>query len=104
MIRPGPSSSAVDLDALVTEFARSLGRVDARSPVATNARTGKPYQPGIGPHPETQAVELITAEMADASPDRFGEYETGVPYPEGGRRTCDWCVGEPPVWDWAIMW
>lgn len=48
---------------LAEQFAAALVAVDARSPVALNARTKVPYQPGIGPHPESSAVRLMVEEL-----------------------------------------
>ena len=58
-----PSRAAgLDLAQLVRDLGASIQRIDARRPQAANMRTGEKYQPGIGPHPETQAVELMAAE------------------------------------------
>ena len=59
-------------------------------------------QPGIGPHPETQAVNLIVSELVRLSPSRYGDHlHVGVPYPVG-RQKCDLCVGAAPAWEWAV--
>lgn len=77
-------------------------RSSHRRPQAANARTGSLYQPGIGPHPETQAVALVVAELAALAPARYqGQLFVGVPYPVGQQR-CDLCVGSNPNWSWAV--
>ena len=94
---------AVDLDKLVRDLAICIKRVDLRRPQAANARTGALYQPGIGPHSETHAVELIVNELRTFGP---GEYATklltNVPYAGGSRQKCDLCIGQGGAFDWAI--
>ena len=99
----------VTLEARILEFqqfiediAISIKRVDARRPQAANARTGVAYQPGIGPHSETQAVALLVGELQQQFGGRYsGMVQTNIPYPKG-RQKCDLCIGTPPSWDWAI--
>jgi hypothetical protein len=87
---------------LIEDIAAAIKRIDERGPQAGNARTGALYQPGIGPHPETQAVNLIVSELAELSPSRYGNrLHVGVPYPIGGQK-CDLCIGAPPSWEWAV--
>jgi hypothetical protein len=65
-------------------------------------RTGVQYQPGIGPHPETQAVALVVGELGRVAPHRYeGCLRTGVPYPTS-RQKCDLCIGSEPSWQWAV--
>jgi hypothetical protein len=60
------------------------------------------YQPGIGPHPETQAVELIVSELQQLFPDRYSDVtKTNILYP-AGRKKCDLCIGASPSWEWAV--
>jgi hypothetical protein len=93
----------MELSDLIADIAASIKLIDARRPTAANARTGALYQPGIGPHPETQAVELIVRELAAMHPDRFADrLSTGVPYAEASRQKCDLCIGTPPGWDWVV--
>ena len=89
-----------DLDTLTAGFARAIEAVDLRRPQAVSSRTGAAYQPGIGPHPESQAVTLITAAMA--TQPIWSRYQLGVPYGTGSRQRCDWCLGDPPAWNWAV--
>ena len=53
----------LSLQEFIDHVAEAIAHIDARRPQAANARTGAAYQPGIGPHPETRAVELIVAEL-----------------------------------------
>ncbi len=39
----------------------------------------RPYQPGIGPHTETQTVELVVRELYALSPERYAKVLTAVP-------------------------
>jgi hypothetical protein len=91
----------LELVELVQDIATSIKRIDERRPQAANARTGALYQPGIGPHPESQAVNLIVHELAALAPDRYASrLHVGVAYP-GGRQKCDLCIGSSPSWEWA---
>lgn len=93
----------MQLGALVADVGLAIKRIDARRPQAANARTGALYQPGFGPHPETQAVTLIVAELQAMAPDRYSSLlHTGVRYPGGSRQKCDLCLGTEPVWDWVV--
>ena len=90
------------LQRLVEDIATCIKRIDARRPQAANARTGEPYQPGIGPHPETQAVALIAAELPLLDPAYQDRIQLGAPHQDGSHQKCDLCIGTPPGWDWAI--
>jgi hypothetical protein len=91
----------LDLIDFVQDIATSIKRIDERRPRAANARTGALYQPGIGPQPETQAVNLIVSELAALVPERYASgLRVGVPYPVG-RQKCDLCIGSSPHWEWA---
>jgi hypothetical protein len=86
---------------LVQDIATSIKRIDERRPQAANVRTGALYQPGIGPHPESQAVNLIVHELAALAPERYASrLHVGVAYP-GVRQKCDLCIGSSPSWEWA---
>ena len=47
-----------------SDFGNSLIRVDSLKPIWS------PYQPGIGPHPEAEAVMLIPNDMRASRPER----------------------------------
>lgn len=88
---------------LAEQFAAALSAADARSPVALNARTKVPYQPGIGPHPESSAVRLMVEELTALDPEVYTGSGLGVAYPEAPRQKCDWCIGpRADGWAWAI--
>lgn len=92
-----------DLATIVRDFANGIIYADAREPQAVNVRSKEPYQVGIGPHPEAQAVRLVIEEMALHQPNRYkNAIAIGVPYPEFSRQKCDFCIGNPKSWDWAI--
>jgi hypothetical protein len=79
-----------------------IKRIDGRRPQAANVRTGALYQPGIGPHPETQAVALVAQELAGLNHERYGNrLRTGIPYP-GLRQKCDLCIGVGPSYSWSV--
>lgn len=80
----------------------AIKQIDTRRPQASNVRNGSLYQPGIGPHPETQAVSLIAAELASGMIGKYGgRVTTGVAYPDS-RQRCDLCIGATPNWEWAV--
>lgn len=90
----------MELAEVVREFADALKRVDGKHPIAVNSRTGEHFQPGIGPHPEAAAIELIADELR--SIDGFRRIAIAVPYPESPRKKCDLCVLEGDTDGWAI--
>jgi hypothetical protein len=93
-------SSYVELPQLVKDFAVALPRADANRPQAVST-TGRTYEPGIGPHSEQRAIKLVTHALAHLD-GIYESYSLDVPYPAGRRQRCDWCLGTPPSWDWAI--
>lgn len=92
----------VELATFAADFAVGLREADARLPVAINQRSKQAFKPGIGPHTEAQTVDLVMKELQRLHPDRYDEFEVGVPYPAIPRQKCDLCVGRGPHWDWAI--
>jgi hypothetical protein len=58
----------IELQDIVESFAKALAAADARRPVAISPRSGRMYQPGIGPHPEDRAVDLVMQELANDQP------------------------------------
>ena len=93
----------MELNELVDDIALAIKVIDQRQPQASNARSGARYQPGIGPHPETQAVALVVAELPRISPDRYGErIKENVAYPAAQRQKCDVCIGTTGEWEWSI--
>lgn len=93
----GVGHGAISLERLAEDFARTIQVVGGRRPVWKSTRTGTEYQPGIGPHPETEVVRLVAEELARAIPDLYGIFGLGVPYPAATRLKCDWVLGEPPL-------
>jgi hypothetical protein len=84
------------------DLARGIEAVDSQAPVASSARTGASYQPGIGPHTEAQTIKLVMTHLAQADPPRYSAYRLGVPYADGTRQACDVCLGGQAPWEWAI--
>ncbi len=82
----------VTLSELANDFSTSLVRVDSIMPV------WPPYQPGIGPHSEAEAVKLITKDMQASHPERYASIALGAQYPERQRQRCDLVIGEPAEW------
>ena len=81
----------------VATFAEAFNAADARRPTAVSPRSGRIYQPGIGPHPEDRAVDLVVAELAAIRP--AWQLALRQCYP-GSKQTCDLLWGAPA--DWAI--
>jgi hypothetical protein len=80
------------LDRFVSDLAGAIGRTDARKPVACNARSGLPYQCGIGPHTESATVDLVLAEMKADWPEQYSQVVrepcASAAGPSGSRPTC----------------
>src|ERR1051326_6292796 len=93
---------AITLQQFVSDFAAAMCNVDSRMPVALNARSGSPYQPGIGPHTESATLCLVLAELKALWPERYTSVAREVRYPNDPRKKCDLCIGSPPEWDWCI--
>lgn len=82
------------LSQIAEAFAGAIRTVDARcDPYVT--RTGREYQPGIGPYPENKAVKLILAEFSVTGLGPCGQF---VSYPSAPRQKCDVWVGDPHEW------
>src|SRR5689334_13426980 len=93
----------LQLEQLVQDVATSIKRIDSRQPQATNARTGQPFQAGIGPHGERAVVQLVTEELVAFRPEPYRDLlHLGVSYPGLRRQQCDICIGQHPDWDWAV--
>jgi hypothetical protein len=74
------------LKKLVSDFATAICRVDAKRPVWGT------YQPGIGPHTETETVNLVVRELGMLDPATYASAQVGVPYPAMKRQKCDLVV------------
>lgn len=85
----------LELPEIVQAMASGFRQADARSPQHVS-RTGRAYQPGIGPHSENSAVALVLAELPMLLPGvACGQF---VPYPEAPRQKCDVWIGQPVQW------
>jgi hypothetical protein len=90
--------SELDLKTLVMDFASGMEKADAKCPQQVSSRTGKAYQPGLGPHTEAKTVDLVMLELQAIRPDTYQEHATGVPYPDVSPvRRCDLVVAS-----WAV--
>ena len=70
----------ISLARLVEDFAAAIQRADSRRPQAAGSRTGRVYQPGIGPHTESQTIRLVTGELV-ALDHAYAAHALDVPYP-----------------------
>jgi hypothetical protein len=77
----GYSSQRLPLQKVIQDFAGALKKVDEQKPVKGS------YDPGIGPHPEEEAVSLALEKLKESFPERYGE-ASPRPYPSSGRE-CD---------------
>jgi hypothetical protein len=62
---------------------------------ASQRRTGKLYQPGIGPHSERETIRLS---LAHSGHPLLQSASQEVPYPAVPRNLCDVVIGAPPGW------
>ena len=91
----------MELAKLTSSFAEAMGEVDARRPIATNAR-GVQYSPGIGPHSEIETVQLVSDEMENQGSLQVEGFHLEVPYPDAPQDRCDLCIGLSPDWEWTV--
>lgn len=95
------TTTDLDLNLLVSDFAWGLVMADSKRPVASSMRSKAQFKAGIGPHTEAQTIDLVTAELKQACPERYGAFSTGVSYPDAARQKCDLCIGCAPDWQWV---
>jgi hypothetical protein len=86
------------LQDIVESFARGIELADSRCPQVITARSGRAYQPGIGPHSEPAAIKLIMQELAEALPEKYSRFRLGVPFPNSPRMKCDLSLADSPPW------
>jgi hypothetical protein len=91
------SISAPELREIVIGFAEAFTRADALRPTHTS-RSGRVYQPGLGPHAEDRAVALVLTQLHALPP--FAGLAMGqfLPYPHAPRQKCDVWIGDPLAW------
>lgn len=77
---PWDDGCVIDLARLVEDFAVAVQRADSRKPQAVASTTGRAYQPGIGPHTESQTIKLVTNELV-ALDQEYAAYALDVPTP-----------------------
>src|SRR5690348_9215926 len=83
------------LDRLVQDFANAVISVDAGRPVATNKRSGIAFEPGLGPHSETETLTLVLNAAQRACPCWYLQVSMSVPYPTNPRQKCDARIRTP---------
>lgn len=86
----------MELQQLIDGLARGITSADARSPVVVGQRSGRVFQPGIGPHNESETISLALAESSAGFDGVCLERE--VPYPAIARSRCDLVIDEDPGW------
>jgi hypothetical protein len=83
------------MDDFVRSFARGMKVADGLALQAASARSGKLYQPGIGPHTEPQTIRLALANSGDPILESaFRE----VTYPATPQYKCDVVMPAPNAW------
>jgi hypothetical protein len=91
----GHNQGVIELEEIIEHFATAMNAADNRGPRALNPLTKRIYQPGIGPHPEDRAVDLVMSELAVQRP--HWRSRVRACHPASGQR-CDWLLGEPLQW------
>jgi hypothetical protein len=86
----------MELQELVDGLAKGIVAADSRLPVAIGQRSGRVFQPGIGPHSESDTITLALAEPG-AGFDGL-RLEREVPYPAIARSRCDLQILGTPSW------
>jgi hypothetical protein len=89
------NEAAVPLEEIIEQFAVGMKAADQRGPRALNPQTGRIYQPGIGPHPEDRAVDLVMRELAVQRPRWRSRVRVCDP---DSKQPCDWLLGDPLEW------
>jgi hypothetical protein len=87
---------SVVLAEFVRDFALAFKAADALRPQAISARSGRTYQPGLGPHGEDAAVSLVLAQLTTVATRNYS-WSTQLPYP-GESQKCDIALGSPIEW------
>jgi hypothetical protein len=80
------------LNDIVANFTAGLIKADSNKPIWIS-RTGRSYQPGIGPHPEDRAVDLIL----ESQPGLAMLCRTRILYPDSKNR-CDLVLVDSFEW------
>jgi hypothetical protein len=86
----------MELQQLVEGLASGIVAADSRSPIAVGQRSGRVYQPGIGPHSESETITLALGESC-AGLDEV-RLNREVPYPNVPRNRCDLIIYGTPGW------
>lgn len=87
----------LELTDIVQDFATAIKLVDTEHPQAKSSRSGRIYQPGIGPFAEDTAVDMIVAKLRKLNTARYDRCSCRSLYPDSKQR-CDLLLGESPEW------
>lgn len=85
----------MELSQIVSAFAEGIKEADAAMPIAVNQRSGKPFRPGIGPHTESDTIQLAFGAFAQG---RLPQADFEVPYPASPNQKCDIFFDGDPGW------
>ena len=85
----------MELSQIVSAFAEGIKAADAEMPIAVNQRSGKPFRPGIGPHTESDTIQLAFGAL---SPGRLPRAAFEAPYPASPNQKCDILFDGEPGW------
>jgi hypothetical protein len=86
----------MELQWIVDGLARGIVAADSRSPIAVGQRSGRVFQPGIGPHSESETITIALQEPFAGFQDAHIERE--VPYPAVPRSRCDLIIDDDEGW------
>ena len=85
----------IQLSQFVQALAEGIKIADAKGPVAVNQRSGKPFNPGIGPHSETATLGLALDALDS---ERLPPVRREVSYPAIPSRKCDLVLDDQLGW------
>ena len=83
------------MDEFVRSFAHGMKVADGLGLQAVSTRSGKSYQPGIGPHSEPETIRLSLAHCGDPLLESASRE---VPYGAVPRNRCDVVIAPPSAW------
>ena len=86
----------MELQRLIVGLASGIVAADSRSPIAVGQRSGRVFQPGIGPHSESETITLALEESCAGLEEVRLDRE--VPYPAVPRSRCDLIIDGTTGW------
>ncbi len=78
----------IDLAQPAKDFVAAIQRADGRKPQAIGSRTQRAYQPGIGPHTQSQTIRLAANELVTLD-QPYAAHALDMPYPGTSRQRRD---------------